>query len=176
MHQPLLDRARSNGGGEKYDFAPFFDKIRPYLEKRADLALCHAETPMGPGPPATYPIFNTPADLARSIRKSGFDACSTASNHSLDQGMAGIAGTIAALDKRGIKHTGTFASKRAAGQPTFLRVAGVKIGFVSYTDATNGLRRRPIGRSTSTRRLRRRRERRRSSPTPAMPATRAPTR
>ena len=41
--------------------------------------------------------------------------------------MAGIAGTIAALDKRGIKHTGTFASKRAAGQPTFLRVAGVKI-------------------------------------------------
>jgi poly-gamma-glutamate synthesis protein (capsule biosynthesis protein) len=140
MHQPLLDRARRNGGGDKYDFAPFFRQIRPYLENRADLALCHAETPMGPGPPATYPIFNTPADLARSIRKSGFDACSTASNHSLDQGTAGIAGTIAALDKRKIAHTGTFASKRSAGRPTLLRVAGVKVGFVSYTDATNGLR------------------------------------
>ena len=59
MHQPLLDRALSNGGGEKYDFAPFFGRIRPYLEKRADLALCHAETPMGPGPPATYPCRGT---------------------------------------------------------------------------------------------------------------------
>ena len=140
MHQPLLDRARDNGGGEKYDFAPFFREIRRYIDERADLALCHVETPMGPGPPATYPIFNTPADLARSIRKTGWDACSTASNHSLDQGTAGIAGTIAALDKRGIAHTGTFASKRAAGQPTILRVAGVRVGFLSYTDATNGLR------------------------------------
>jgi poly-gamma-glutamate capsule biosynthesis protein CapA/YwtB (metallophosphatase superfamily) len=140
MHQPLLDRARRNGGGDEYDFAPFFREVRPYLAKRADLALCHVETPMGPGPPATYPVFNTPTDLARSITESGWDACSTASNHSLDQGMAGIAGTSEALDKRGIAHTGTFASKRAAGRPTILRVAGVKIGFVSYTDATNGFR------------------------------------
>ncbi|MGH2986789.1 MAG: CapA family protein [Solirubrobacterales bacterium] len=140
MHSPLLDRALRNGGGEKYDFAPFFREIRPYVERRADLALCHVETPMGPGPPATYPVFNTPANLARSIRKSGWDACSTASNHSLDQGKAGIAGTSAALDKRGIAHTGTFASKRAANRPTILRVAGVKVGFLSYTDATNGFR------------------------------------
>jgi poly-gamma-glutamate capsule biosynthesis protein CapA/YwtB (metallophosphatase superfamily) len=140
MHQPLLDRARSNGGGDKYDFAPFFRAVRPYLAKRADLALCHVETPMGPGPPSTYPIFNTPTDLARSIRKSGWDVCSTASNHSLDQGTAGITGTINALDKRGIAHTGTFASKRAARRPTILRVAGVRVGFLSYTDATNGFR------------------------------------
>jgi hypothetical protein len=140
MHRPLLDRALRNGGGEAYDFAPFFRKVRPYLAKRADLALCHVETPMGPGPPATYPVFNTPTDLARSIKQTGWDACSTASNHSLDQGMPGIAGTIEALDKRGIAHTGTFASKRAAERPTILRVAGVKVGFVSYTDATNGFR------------------------------------
>jgi poly-gamma-glutamate synthesis protein (capsule biosynthesis protein) len=140
MHRPLLDRALRNGGGGNYDFAPFFRKVRPYLAKRADLALCHVETPMGPGPPATYPVFNTPTDLAGSIRKSGWDVCSTASNHSLDQGKAGIAGTSTALDKRGIAHTGTFASKRAAKRPTILRVAGVKVGFLSYTDATNGFR------------------------------------
>src|SRR5215207_4423376 len=43
MHQPLLDRALRNGGGDRYDFAPFFREVRPYLAKRADLALCHVE-------------------------------------------------------------------------------------------------------------------------------------
>ena len=63
MHSPLLDRALAYGGGESYDFAPFFEAIEPYV-RDVDLALCHLETPMGPGPPATYPIFNTPIDLA----------------------------------------------------------------------------------------------------------------
>jgi poly-gamma-glutamate synthesis protein (capsule biosynthesis protein) len=138
MHQPLLDRARANGNGEEYDFAPFFDRIRPYIAK-VDLGLCHIETPMGPGPPSTYPIFNTPTGLAASIRRSGWDACDTASNHSVDQGQAGIDGTVKALHKRGIEHTGSFRSERAANRPTIINVRGVRIGLVAYTDATNGI-------------------------------------
>ena len=99
MHQPLLDRALANGGGDEYDFAPFFKQIKPYVEG-VDLGLCHMETPMGPGPPTTYPIFNTPTGLATSVHRSGWDACSTASNHSLDGGQAGIDGTVKALDQR----------------------------------------------------------------------------
>ena len=137
MHQPLLDRALANGGGDEYDFAPFFRRIKPYVAG-VDLGLCHVETPMGPGPPTSYPIFNTPTDLAGSIRRSGWDACSTASNHSLDGGQAGIDGTVKALDRAGVAHTGSFASRRSARRPTILRVGGVKVGFVSYTDATNG--------------------------------------
>jgi poly-gamma-glutamate synthesis protein (capsule biosynthesis protein) len=139
MHRPLLDRASANAGGNGYDFAPFFNEIRPYVAK-VDLALCHAETPMGPGPITTYPLFNTPTDLAQSIRRSGWDACSTASNHSLDGGQAGIDGTVDAFDDVGVKHTGSFASPERRDKPTFLRVDGLKLGFVSYTDATNGLR------------------------------------
>jgi poly-gamma-glutamate capsule biosynthesis protein CapA/YwtB (metallophosphatase superfamily) len=138
MHDPLLDRALANGGGDEYDFAPFFDAIAPYV-REPDLALCHLETPMGPGPPATYPIFNTPTGLAASVRKSGWDACSTASNHSLDQGLEGIRGTVAALDEQGVAHTGSFASPRASERPTILDVRGVKLGYISYTDATNGI-------------------------------------
>ena len=138
MHKPLLDRALANGGGRQYDFAPFFRKVKPYVEG-VDLGLCHLETPMGPGKPSTYPLFNTPAGLARSIRQSGWDACSTASNHSLDQGQSGINGTVKALDKRGIAHTGSFSSRRASRRPTIISVQGLKIGFVSFTDATNGL-------------------------------------
>ena len=139
MHQPLLDRARANGSGGGYDFEPFFNKIAPYVAK-VDLGLCHVETPMGPGPPTTYPIFNTPRELAKSIHRSGWDACSTASNHSLDGGQAGIEGTVDALDDAGVKNTGSFPSRRRSNEPTFLRVDGVKLGFVAYTDATNGFR------------------------------------
>ena len=138
MHRPLLDRARANAGGDGYDFTPFFHRIKPYIAK-VDLGLCHAETPMGPGPITTYPIFNTPRDLAKSIHRSGWDACSTASNHSLDGGQSGINGTADALDDANVKHTGSFTSRRDSRKPTFLRVDGVKLGFVSYTDATNGI-------------------------------------
>lgn len=137
MHQPLLDRALSNGGGDEYDFAPFFKQIKPYIAG-VDLGICHAETPMGPGPPTTYPIFNTPTGLASSIHRSGWDACSTASNHSLDGGQAGIDGTVKALDRAGVAHTGSFASRAASRKPAILEIEGVKVGFVAYTDATNG--------------------------------------
>lgn len=138
MHQPLLDRALANGGGRRYDFAPFFREIRPYVAG-VDLGLCHLETPLGPGRPTTYPLFKTPPALARSVRQSGWDACSTASNHSLDKGQRGIDTTVKALDKRGLAHTGSFRSKRESRRPTIVRVQGAKVGFVSYTDATNGI-------------------------------------
>jgi poly-gamma-glutamate capsule biosynthesis protein CapA/YwtB (metallophosphatase superfamily) len=139
MHEPLMDRALANGNGHEYDFAPFFKQIEPYVAG-VDLGLCHVETPMGPGPPSGYPIFNTPTGLAASIHRSGWDACSTASNHSLDGGQAGIDGTVKALHKRDVEHTGSFKSEKASKKPTILNVEGVKIGFVAYTDATNGLR------------------------------------
>ncbi len=63
IHPPIYERALVLGGGRHYNFAPLFAKIRPYI-RRADLALCHAETPMTPGPPAGYPVFNTPPALA----------------------------------------------------------------------------------------------------------------
>jgi poly-gamma-glutamate capsule biosynthesis protein CapA/YwtB (metallophosphatase superfamily) len=138
MHTPLLDRALSNGGGDNYDFTPFFKQVQPYIAG-VDLGICHVETPMGPGPPTGYPIFNTPTDLASSIARSGWDACDTASNHTLDQGTAGVEGTIKALHKAGVEHTGSFRSERASKRPTILKVHGLKLGFVAYTDATNGI-------------------------------------
>ncbi len=138
MHQPLLDRALANGGGGRYDFAPFFARLDPYLAD-ADVADCHLETPLAPGAPRTYPIFRTPPALAKSIAESGWDACQTASNHSLDQGAAGIRSTVRALDRAGVKHTGSFASRRASREPTLVRARrGIRLGIVAYTDATNG--------------------------------------
>jgi poly-gamma-glutamate synthesis protein (capsule biosynthesis protein) len=137
IHTPVAQRALALGGGRRYDFAPLFRPVRRVIAG-ADLALCHAETPLVPGPVQGYPVFHTPPDLARSIRRVGWDACSTASNHSLDAGQAGIDSTLRALRRAGVKATGTSRSARGRRRVTMLRVKGVRVAFLSYTAVTNG--------------------------------------
>jgi poly-gamma-glutamate capsule biosynthesis protein CapA/YwtB (metallophosphatase superfamily) len=137
IHSPVWERALALGGGS-YDFAPLFGRIRPYV-RGADLAVCHVETPMTSAPPASYPIFNTPPELARAIAETGWDVCDTASNHSLDQGQAGIDATGVALDRAGVAHNGSFPSAQAQQRPVIVRVHGVRLGFLAFTTDTNGI-------------------------------------
>ena len=137
IHTALWEQALANGGGD-YDFAPMFGELREFVAE-ADLGLCHLETPLGPPPPASYPVFSTPTELAAGIRASGWDACSTASNHSLDQGVEGIEQTGAALDQQRIEHTGSFVSAREQRRPLVVEVDGVEVGLLAYTDMTNGI-------------------------------------
>jgi Bacterial capsule synthesis protein PGA_cap len=137
IHSLVWERALALGGGQ-YDFAPLFRAIEPYVAG-ADLALCHVETPMTPAPPASYPIFNTPPELARGIKATGFDACDTASNHSLDQTQTGIDETGKALDRVGVEHTGSFPSPAAQRKPVIVNVHGVEVALLAYTTDTNGI-------------------------------------
>lgn len=137
IHSPVWQRAAANAGGRGYDFAPMFRLIRPYIEQ-ADLAICHVETPMTPKAPKGYPVFNTPPALARAIRKTGWDACDTASNHSLDFGQYGIDQTGAALHRAGIGHTGSFRSRAASRRILMLRADGVRVALLAYTQVSNG--------------------------------------
>jgi poly-gamma-glutamate synthesis protein (capsule biosynthesis protein) len=115
-----------------------FRAVRPLI-RRADLALCHVETPLVPGAPAGYPVFRTPPALARAIRVTGWDACSTASNHSVDAGQAGVDSTVRALRRAGVRHTGSFASRTARNRPLIMDVQGVRVAFLAYTTSTNGI-------------------------------------
>jgi poly-gamma-glutamate capsule biosynthesis protein CapA/YwtB (metallophosphatase superfamily) len=137
IHQPLWARAWANGRG-RYDFRPMFRAIRPIV-RSADLALCHVETPMGAGPLSGYPVFNSPPELARAIAWAGWDACSTASNHSVDRGQEGIETTARALRRAGVRHTGSFRSPAQARRILFLDAGGVRVAFLSYTYGTNGI-------------------------------------
>jgi hypothetical protein len=66
IHTPVAAQALANGGGTRYDFAPMFRPVRRWI-RGADLALCHVETPLVPGPPAGYPSFRTPPGLVRAV-------------------------------------------------------------------------------------------------------------
>ena len=138
MHGPVVARALELGGGDSYAFGPLFEDIKKYISK-PDLAFCHVEVPMTDAPPSGYPVFNAPPDLAHDIAGTGWDACSTASNHSLDQGEEGVASTLANLDRAGVAHTGSAASPRDARRPLILEADGVKIAFLAYTSDSNGI-------------------------------------
>jgi poly-gamma-glutamate capsule biosynthesis protein CapA/YwtB (metallophosphatase superfamily) len=134
-HLPVVDRARTPGG---YDFAPLLRDVRPVVG-RADLAFCHVETPLQAGTPAGYPRFRSPPALAAGIRRTGWDACSTASNHTVDQGAAGVRSTIRALERAGVRHTGSAVTRRGSRRILLLRRGGITVAFLSYTQHTNGL-------------------------------------
>ncbi len=137
IHTPVAARALALGGGSTYDFAPLFDQVKGHIAG-ADLALCHVETPLVPGPVMGYPSFRTPPGLARSIRKVGWDACSTASNHTLDAGQYGIETTLGALDRAGLPHSGSARSAAESRRIPVLDVKGLKVAFLAYTSISNG--------------------------------------
>jgi poly-gamma-glutamate capsule biosynthesis protein CapA/YwtB (metallophosphatase superfamily) len=138
IHAPLYQRAKRLGEGRRYEFRPFLRYVRPWIAG-ADLALCHVETPMTSAAPAGYPLFNTPPALASAIAATGWDACSTASNHSLDRGVEGIAGTRRSLARAGLRYTGSFLTPGQRAGTTFLEAKGVRVAFLAYTEMTNGI-------------------------------------
>lgn len=146
LHPPLWQQARRDGNGSP-DFAPLLESVRPAVS-RADLALCHLETPLAPagGPYAGFPRFSVPPQVARAIAQTGFDGCSTASNHSLDQGFAGVKRTLDELDRVGLGHAGTFRTAGEARRTQIYRANGVPVAHLAYTSGFNGLT-RPTGKS-----------------------------
>ncbi|RSO33910.1 hypothetical protein DMH15_21410 [Streptomyces sp. WAC 06725] len=137
----VLDTARRDAGGDGYDYRPILDGVKPVIEG-ADLAICHLETPFGPdgGPFTGYPAFKAPPQVADALRATGYDSCSTASNHTLDDGADGVRRTLDTLDRAGIKHAGSARDAAEATRPALLKApGGARVAQLSYTYGTNGV-------------------------------------
>jgi poly-gamma-glutamate synthesis protein (capsule biosynthesis protein) len=127
-------------GAHGFDFNPMFAALRP-LVRGADLAVCHEEVPFAaPGAPyANYPVFAAPPAIARWIGSMGWDVCTTASNHAVDQGYDGLVRTADLLESAGVAHVGTFRTPAERRTPVILTTeAGVRVGIVSGTYGLNG--------------------------------------
>ena len=135
IHGPISDRARFEGG---WDFTPMFQWVAPIL-RAADLAVCHVESPLSPDNTglASYPRFLVPNQLADAIRSSGYDTCSLASNHAVDWGLTGVAGTIEALDRLGVAHSGMARSPEERERLNLLQVRGATVAHLSYSRISN---------------------------------------
>jgi poly-gamma-glutamate synthesis protein (capsule biosynthesis protein) len=140
LHMPVQRKALAYGGGSTYDFSPMLAQVAGQIAA-ADLAICHLETPLSPDDTALsgYPIFNTAKEIADAAAAAGYDTCSTASNHSLDQGAKGVASTLDQLDRVGLGHAGTARSAEEAARPDRHEVNGVSVAHLDYTYGTNGI-------------------------------------
>ena len=143
-HNTLWYGAREDArrrGKRGYDFAPALARLRPVVAG-ADLAICHQEVPIGRSdrPYRNFPRFAVPRQVVGAIKATGYDVCTTASNHSVDRGFAGLKRTLDELDRAGIEHAGTARTRREAGQATIMTTKnGVKIAVISGTFSLNGL-------------------------------------
>ncbi|MER7519490.1 CapA family protein [Streptomyces sp. NPDC126499] len=138
-HASIIRQAAADAGGQGYDFRPMLSGVKPVVST-ADLAICHMETVYGePGGPYTgYPAFKSPPEVAEALKETGYDSCSTASNHTLDDGAAGLRRTLDALDQAGVRHAGSARTAEEAARPTLLKAGGATVAQLAYTYGTNG--------------------------------------
>lgn len=137
-HDSIIERARFDAGGTGYDFRPMLAGAEPVVS-RADLALCHMETVYGAnGDYSGYPLFKSPPQVAEALAATGYDGCSTASNHSVDDGADGIRRTLDALDRAGLRHAGTARTEAESRTTTVLRAGRADVAHLAYTLHTNG--------------------------------------
>ncbi|GGL02472.1 lipoprotein [Streptomyces flaveus] len=138
-HSSVIRQANADAGGSGYNFRPMLAGVKPVVT-RADLAICHMETVYGAdGDYSGYPLFKSPPEVAAGLAATGYDACSTASNHTLDAGPAGIHRTLDALDRAGVRHAGSARTAAEASTPTLLRAGPAKVAHLAYTYGTNGI-------------------------------------
>jgi poly-gamma-glutamate synthesis protein (capsule biosynthesis protein) len=142
VHDQLWEQARADAlatGAKGLDFGPLLEGQRKYLE-RSDLAICHLETPVaGPaGPFSEYPSFNVPPQIITAAQQVGYQACTTASNHTVDRGTAGLVRTLDALDAAGVQHTGAYRTEADSEGVLILQTAAAKIAVISATYGLNG--------------------------------------
>ncbi|MEO6122904.1 MAG: CapA family protein [Ilumatobacteraceae bacterium] len=137
-HSPVVRAANTFAGGAGFDFAPMFARIASVISA-ADLAVCHLETPIAPPGSAlsTYPQYGVPAEVTVGLASAGYDRCSTASNHTIDRGVAGIDATVDALAAVAVSQAG-MARNPAEATVALLDVNGINVAHLSFTMDLNG--------------------------------------
>jgi poly-gamma-glutamate synthesis protein (capsule biosynthesis protein) len=143
VHDELWEQGRADAlakGTKGLDFGPMLEGQTKYIEQ-SDFAICHLETPVaGPaGPFSSYPSFNVPPQIITAVQQVGYQACTTASNHTVDRGTAGLVRTLDALDAAGLQHTGSYRTEADSRDIMIVPTAAAKIAVIDATYGLNGL-------------------------------------
>lgn len=145
LHEGIWLDASDWGRSTVYNFEPMMGEIAGHAAKY-DLAYYNQETILGGTELGLsgYPAFNGPKEFGRDMVNMGFDLVSTATNHSLDMGEAGITSSLEFWDTQNVIHAGTARSKEEADMIKTGEVNGITYAFLSWTYGCNGLQ-PPVG-------------------------------
>ena len=127
-------------GGRKYNYKPYYNGVWDIIEN-ADIAFINQETLMcGDGYPLSYyPRFNSPQELGYDLVDMGFDVVNIANNHMLDKNADGLSKTIDFWNNMDVLMIGGYKDETDFDNIRIFEKNGLKIAFLSYTYATNGL-------------------------------------
>ncbi len=135
-------RAAENGNpdGLQYDFAYAYEPMRAFLAQ-FDVNWINQETLVNNlYEPSGYPQFSTPTDITKALYDVGYRVFSLSNNHSYDKHADGIESSLA--------HWATmpddtvtmgFYNTETYDEYAYHTVNGITIGYLSYTQHTNGL-------------------------------------
>ena len=82
-------------------------------------------------------IFHADDALVGAIRGVGFEVVSVANNHAYDQGRAGLADTLEAVERHGLVAVGAGATYQSACEPRWIERRGIRIAFLARTLVMN---------------------------------------
>jgi poly-gamma-glutamate synthesis protein (capsule biosynthesis protein) len=127
---------------ETYQFDSIYEEIKPFVEP-ADIAFINQETLLA-GKDfgySSYPQFNTPQELGKTLAATGFDVISHANNHVMDKGGKAAIETLNFWNTvPGTEVIGIHASQEARdNRCVIIEKNNIKVGFLAYTCSTNWL-------------------------------------
>ena len=143
MHMGVNSAYKTSKG---YNFTGMFKYIKPIVSKY-DLAYYNQETPLGGTSLGLsgYPQFNSPQEVGDGFIDAGFNLVSLATNHTMDNyyrtGGKTIANSVKYWKSKADKVyvAGSYTSQADRDEVIIKEVNGIKYGFLSYTEHTNGI-------------------------------------
>ena len=127
-----------------YDFPAVFEDIAEYLSADAvAYAVADFETSLVDGEPyGLEPYYNSPIELAGTLRGLGIRLMSTANTYALNNGIEGMVSTKNYLTAAKLRSVGTYASQEErdrSGGAYIRNIHKIKFAFLSYTKGTDSV-------------------------------------
>lgn len=132
LHMPLQKKAFDQG------YSSLWEEALPYIHN-ANISYANLEGPITHDNRSGFPLFSYPSSLAAALKNSGFDIVSTANNHALDAGSAGIDSTIHFLNEYKLLFSGTKNKNSNDFNIPIMHVNGFNIAWLACAEHTNGI-------------------------------------
>lgn len=132
--------AEGNPDGLQYDFTAAYEPMRDFLSQ-FDVNWLNQETIVNDAyEPSGYPQFSTPTDITKALYDLGWRVFSLSNNHSYDKYADGIEASLAhwAAMPDDVVAMG-FYDVDTLDDYAYHTVNGITIGYLSYTQYTNGI-------------------------------------
>ena len=142
----LEDQVKRAFDGKNYNFDDMFEFTKKYISA-ADFSIGVFEGPLG-GNAKSYShgnfadgkIFylNFPDEFADAIKNAGFNLVTTANNHILDMGLAGMQRTIKVMREKNLDFIGSYesAEDKLKSCVKIVEKDGIKMAILAYTFGT----------------------------------------